>query len=92
MDKETNNVRNDTIISNFYVKENIEHFRRSKGLSQEQLGKMLGYSRTTVGNWETGYRIPDVIDLFRLSRIFDITTDDLLTKNFKTKKNEEEKK
>ena len=83
MDKDTNNIRNDTMNNNFYLKDNIEYLRKKKKLSQDALGKMLGYSRTTIGNWETGYRIPDVIDLFRLSRIFDVTTDDLIIKNFK---------
>ena len=83
LDKDTNHIRNDTLTNNFYIKDNIEYLRKKKKISQEALGKLLGYSRTTVGNWETGYRIPDVIDLFRLSRIFDVTTDDLISKNFK---------
>lgn len=83
MEKDTTNIRNETINENFYIKDNIEYLRKKKKLSQEALGKMLGYSRTTVGNWETGYRIPDVIDLFRLSKILGVTTDDLISKNFK---------
>ena len=39
--------------------ERIKRLRKERGLSQDQLAKILGVSRSTVGMYETGKREPD---------------------------------
>ena len=34
--------------------------RKAKGLTQEQLGEMLGVSNKTVSRWENGNYMPDL--------------------------------
>ena len=36
------------------LKENIKTLRKSKGLSQEELGNKLNVARQTVSKWELG--------------------------------------
>jgi transcriptional regulator with XRE-family HTH domain len=39
--------------------ENIKRYRKSKGLTQEQLANLLGYKgKSAVANWEKGYNSP----------------------------------
>ncbi|MED5017901.1 helix-turn-helix transcriptional regulator [Paenibacillus chibensis] len=43
--------------------------RKNKGLTQEELASLLGYSKATVSNWENGYSNPSLSDAFKISRI-----------------------
>lgn len=47
--------------------EKIKELRESKNISQQQLAEMVFVSRSTIANWETGRRIPDVAMLRRLA-------------------------
>lgn len=57
---------------------NICRYRKEKGLTQEELAKMLGLSYQAVSKWETGQTFPDITLLPRLSQLFDISVDKLL--------------
>ena len=59
----------------------IVNLRKKRNLSQEQLAAELGVSRQTVSKWELGTAIPDTVHIIALSRLFDVTTDYLLTDN-----------
>ncbi len=48
------------------VGNNIKHFRRKQGLSQEDLATELHVTRQTVSNWETGKAFPDIDMLKRI--------------------------
>ncbi len=60
------------------VGEKIQFYRKQKGLSQEELGKLLIVSRQTVSQWENGQTYPTVDNLMRLREVFGITMDDLV--------------
>lgn len=49
--------------------------RKALDLTQEQLGDEIGVSRTALGNWETGARLPDPAAMARLTRRFKIPMD-----------------
>lgn len=51
--------------------------RRRKGLSQEQLAEALGISRQAVSKWERAESSPDVDNAIQLSRLYDISLDEL---------------
>lgn len=60
------------------LSENIFRYRRSLGLSQEQLSDRIGVSRQTVSKWEGGQSTPDVEKLIALADCFGVTVDTLI--------------
>ena len=52
------------------LSENIRAFRKSKGLSQEELAIKLNVVRQTVSKWEQGLSVPDADMLISLSEVF----------------------
>lgn len=59
----------------------IQENRIKKGLSQEVLAEKLGVSRQSVSKWELGQSLPEVDKIVAMSKLFSITTDDLLITN-----------
>ena len=57
----------------------IYRLRTEKGISQAELGRLVGVSNKAVSKWETDEANPDISLLPRLAEIFGITTDELLT-------------
>ena len=57
---------------------NIYTLRAKADLSQEELAAKLGVSRQSVSKWETDASVPDVDKLIQLSKIFEITLDELV--------------
>ena len=53
-------------------------YRIAKNLTQSQLAKILGVVPSTITQYETGARKPDVVMLKKLSYILECTTDELL--------------
>ena len=45
------------------------------GMNQLQFATELGIPRQTVGNWESGYRIPTLETLCELAAYFHVTLD-----------------
>lgn len=56
----------------------IQLKRKSAGLTQTQLGDMLGITSKAVSKWETGVAIPDVSLFPELTKILNITIEELL--------------
>ena len=59
--------------------ETIYRLRKEKGLSQEELGKLVGVSNKAVSKWETYEANPDITLLPLLAQSLGVTTDELLT-------------
>lgn len=51
--------------------------RKSRGLSQEGLGDKIGVTRQTVSKWELGETTPEMNKLIELSKLFQISIDEL---------------
>ena len=60
------------------IGDRIQHLRKSKGISQEELADKIGVSRQAVSKWESEQSVPDVERIILLSDYFDTTTDFLL--------------
>ena len=60
------------------LSENIRAFRKSKGLSQEELAVKLNVVRQTVSKWEQGLSVPDADMLISLSEAFETPVSTLL--------------
>ncbi|GGM27954.1 transcriptional regulator [Paraliobacillus quinghaiensis] len=57
---------------------NIQRLRKEKHLSQEKLATEMGVSRQSVSKWELGESTPDLERLQRLSKVLDVSIDELL--------------
>lgn len=53
--------------------------RKERGLTQEQLGEILGTSNKTISRWETGTYLPPVEMLQQLSDLYGITINEILS-------------
>ena len=49
------------------IGQNIRRIRLEHGETQQQLGALLGYGATTIANYETGYRMPDLETFFQIA-------------------------
>lgn len=57
----------------------ISTMRKGQGLTQEQLGEMLGVTNKTISRWETGKYMPDIDKLQALSEILGVSINELLS-------------
>ena len=62
--------------------EKIQQLRKAKGMSQEQLADALNVSRQAISKWETDQSSPELDKIVTLSRLFSVTTDELLGNYF----------
>ena len=60
------------------IAERINELRKLAGITQEQLGEMLGVSRQAVSKWESAQANPDIQYIIKMSEIFHVPTDYLL--------------
>ena len=58
--------------------EKLINLRKSKGMSQEELGAELKVSRQTISKWESCQSYPDFQRLVLLSDYFGLTLDELV--------------
>ena len=60
------------------IAERIRYFRDKLGLTQTDLAKRLGISRSAVNAWEMSLSSPSLANMVEMSRIFHTTVDSLL--------------
>lgn len=60
------------------IGENIFKLRKKKSLSQEQLAEKMGVTRQTISNWELEESTPDIKQAKELSKIFNVSLDQLV--------------
>ena len=57
----------------------ISEQRKSKGLTQKELAEQLNVTDKAVSKWETGKGYPDIEILEKLSEIFCVSINDILS-------------
>lgn len=57
----------------------IAELRKAQGLTQEQLGEKVGVTNKTVSRWETGTYLPPAGALLSMSKMFDVTINEILS-------------
>lgn len=60
--------------------EHIKELRKSRGLSQEELGRIVGVERSAVSKWETGEAKPRADLLIKLAKALHCKVDDLFAR------------
>ena len=61
--------------------EKLIELRKKEGLSQEELGYKLNVTRQTVSKWELGQTTPEMDKLVEMSKIFNISVDELINES-----------
>ena len=65
------------------IGQNIMNLRKSAKLSQEQLAEKMGVTRQTISNWELDESSPDLKQGKELSKIFNVSLDELTDNDIK---------
>ena len=65
------------------IGERIQKYRKERGMSQEDLGKLLLVSRQKVSLWEKDQTAPTLENLMRLKEIFGVSVNEILCDNDK---------
>lgn len=60
-------------------RDNLQHLRASRNMTQEQLAMLVGVSRQSVTKWEAERAYPEMDKLLKLCQIFDCSLDDLVS-------------
>ena len=72
--------------------ENLKKIRKDNNLSQEQLADEIGVSRQAISKWESAVAYPEMDKIITLCEKFNLNIDDLLHKDIREVKGEEESK
>lgn len=57
----------------------LAELRKDKNLTQEELGEKLGVTNKTVSRWENGNYLPPVEILQMLSKLYNVSINELLS-------------
>ena len=59
------------------VKNRLEALRKERGIRQEELARILGVSRQTIGSLENGRYNPSILLAFRIARFFGVAIEEI---------------
>lgn len=59
------------------MKNRLEEIRKERGITQEELAKILEVSRQTVGSLENGRYNPSIILAFKIARYFEMAIEEI---------------
>lgn len=63
---------------NMELNKQIKKYRKLLNLSQEELAEKVFVTRQTISNWENNKSYPDIHSLLLLSKIFNVSLDQLI--------------
>lgn len=58
--------------------ENLRNARQRKGMSQQDVADKVGVAKSTYSMWETGNREPNLMKIIALTKILEVSGDELL--------------
>lgn len=65
-------------MASFNINQIIQQKRKENKLTQDELAKAMGVSKSSVSKWETGLTTPDIYLLPELATFFNISIDELM--------------
>jgi len=63
--------------------ERLKNLRKERGVSQEELSKVLHITRQSISKWETGTAYPDMEKMKMLSDFYELSLDELMDQESK---------
>ena len=63
--------------------EKLLKLRKEKNITQEQLAEQIDVTRQTISNWELDETLPNTEQLKKISKVFEISIDELLDNEIK---------
>lgn len=60
------------------IADQIKHLREQSGMTQAELARKLGVTRSGVNAWEMGITVPSTQSIVELALLFGVSTDVLL--------------
>lgn len=63
--------------------QNLVKLRKASNMSQSELAEKLSYSDKAVSKWERGESLPDIEILYEISKLYNVTIDELLSEEVK---------
>lgn len=61
----------------------ITNLRKKEKITQEKFAELIGVTRQTISNWESNITKPDINQIKEISKIFNISIDELLDNNIR---------
>lgn len=61
---------------------NIKNLRKAYGETQKELGKIIGFTDTTISMYESGSNVPDMDTLQMIAEHYNITVEELISSDF----------
>ena len=59
----------------------IKETRIEQGLSQQALANLIGVTHASISYWENGVNIPNVLDVWKIADVLNISIDELIGRN-----------
>ena len=60
------------------ISDKLKELRGNANLSQEQVAEKIMVSRVTLSQWENGKSLPDIASLLSLSKLYNVSLDELV--------------
>lgn len=70
-----------------YIASNLKYLRNVNNKSLNDIAHVCDKTDVAIHYWENGTREPNAVDIAKLSNFFNITVDDLLTKDLRLENN-----
>ncbi|HEM5602235.1 TPA: LexA family transcriptional regulator [Streptococcus suis] len=70
-----------------YIGQKIKYYRKTNNLTMEELGNKLHIGKSTIANYEKGFRTPRQKTLFALADVFGVSIDDFFPYSESNQKN-----
>ena len=64
------------------IGKSIKEKRIEQGLSQQTLAKAIGVTHASISYWENGVNIPNVLDVWKIADVLNMSIDELIGRNF----------
>ena len=61
------------------IKNRIKEYRAKHGMKQEDLAKLTGVRRETIGNLEKGKYNPSLVLAWNIAKVFQISSEEIFT-------------
>lgn len=72
-------------------RDNLQHLRATRNMTQEQLAMLLGVSRQSVTKWEAEKSYPEMDKLIKICQLFECSLDDLVQGDLTSRQPQAEK-